>query len=65
MAIAIAVAIAEARSTNSIPPKASEMPLATEVMPNAIPIVVPNMPFARSRRSSGTMSATSVGIAML
>ena len=63
--MASTVAIAAAMSTNAMPPKAREMPLATDVRPNAIPIVVPNIPFARSRRSSGTMSATSVGIAML
>ena len=63
--MAIAVAMAAPTSTNPIPPKAREMPLATEVRPNAIPMVVPNIPLARSRRSSGTRNATSVGIAML
>jgi hypothetical protein len=51
--------------TKVMPPKARANPLATEVNANAMPTVVPNSPFARSRRSSGTMCATSVGIAML
>ena len=53
------------QSTKLIPPKASAMPLATEVIPKATPMTVPNIPFARSRRSSGTRNATSVGMAML
>ena len=63
--IATAVKAIAMISTHSIPKFARTSPLATEVMPKAMPMTVLNMPFARSRRSSGTVRPTSVGTAML
>src|SRR3712207_1746231 len=40
-------------------------PLNTDVIANDTPVTVPTMPFARSRRSSGTSSVTHVDRAML
>ncbi len=40
-------------------------PLKTDVTANDTPVIVPTMPLARSRRSSGTSSVTHVDIAML
>ena len=40
-------------------------PLNTDVTANDTPVIVPTMPLARSRRSSGTSSVTHVDIAML
>ena len=65
MAMATSVAAMAIPSTHCIPSSARATPLATEVIPKAMPTTVPNIPFARSRRSSGTVRPMSVGMAML
>ncbi|UXN74168.1 hypothetical protein N8D56_02465 [Devosia sp. A8/3-2] len=51
-------------SVATMPPRATENPLITEVVKNPMPVTMPTSPLALSRRSSEIRMVTGVGSAM-